>query len=48
MTIAHKGSEEARNAIRAATYINQNKHLKIFPLHKTRQTLFLRFLGNLS
>jgi len=26
MTIAHKDSEEARNAPRAATYINQNKH----------------------
>jgi len=26
MTIAHKGSEEARSALRAATHINQNKH----------------------
>jgi len=26
MTIAHKSSKEARSALRAATYINQNKH----------------------
>jgi len=41
--IAHKDSEEARSALRTAAYINQNKHLKVFPLYKT-QTLFLRSL----
>jgi len=45
MTIARKGSEEAQSALRATTYINQNKHLKIFPLHKTHQILFLRSLS---
>jgi len=45
MTITHKDSEDARSALRAAMYINQNKHLKIFPLHKTHQTLFLKSLG---
>jgi len=32
MTIAHKGSEDARSVLCAATYINHNKHLKIFPI----------------
>jgi len=45
MTIAHKGSKEARSVLRAVTYINQNKHLKNFSLHKTHKTLFLRSLG---
>jgi len=44
MTIAHKDSEEARSVLRAATYINQNKHLQIFSLHKIHQTLFSRSL----
>jgi len=43
MTIAHEDSEEAWSALRAAyVYYNQNKRLKIFPLHKTHQILFLR------